>query len=122
MDLTASPNFIKMSPFGSRVVGCAKEDSDYDYLVLVRNRPHTDDPMVVGFEPDSGDPLYGQFFSSWRKDNVNLVFTDSEGFFNATLEAVDFCTKYKVFDKADRCRLHEAFREHLVYKDSMWGW
>lgn len=117
MDLATPLDFIKISPFGSRAVGCAKEDSDYDYLVLVRKRPSHGDAIVSGFSVDDKNALYGPIFSSWRKDNVNLVFTDSEDFFNVTLEATEFCAKHKVFDKADRIRVHESFREHIFTKE-----
>jgi hypothetical protein len=30
-----------------------------------------------------------------------------------TLEASDFCKKYEVFDKADRCKVHGAFRDQI---------
>ena len=107
--------FTKVAPFGSRVVGCATDKSDYDYLILVRERPTTDDMADTGFKPDVDDPLYGKDFSSWRSDNVNLVFTDSESYFDATIEACEFCRKYKVYDKADRCKVHEYFRDAVKY-------
>ena len=108
-------SFICIIPFGSRVVGCATEKSDYDYLVLVPQRPCLVDMEGTGFYPDADDPLYGEDFSSWRKDNVNLVFTDSVEHFNATMEARDFCKNYKVYDKADRCLIHEKFRDAAKY-------
>lgn len=119
MELLKHKNVKKVLPFGSRVVGCANENSDYDYLVLVGVKPSLECPEVKDFMPDSDDPLYGFYFSSWRKGDINLVFTDSEDFFNATEEALNFCIKYKVYDKKDRCRVHEAFREHLILKDTL---
>ena len=80
---------LKVALFGSRVVGCAKEGSDYDYLVLVKKRPVFDsDWSGLGFEPDTMDPLYGVDFSSWRKGNINLVFTDNPDYFKVTLESL----------------------------------
>jgi hypothetical protein len=105
--------YTNMAPFGSRVVGCATEKSDYDYLVLVHQRPSTRDMQYTGFKPDASDPSYGRYFSSWRKDDVNLVFTDSVEYFNATVDACEFCKKYKVYDKADRCMIHEKFRDAI---------
>ena len=32
---------LNIALFGSRAVGCAKGNSDFDYLVLVKNRPCT---------------------------------------------------------------------------------
>jgi predicted nucleotidyltransferase len=105
--------YTSMAPFGSRVVGCATEKSDYDYLVLVHRRPSTRDMDYTGFYPDADNPLYGTYFSSWRKDDVNLIFTDSAEYFNATVDACEFCKKYKVYDKADRCMIHEKFRDAI---------
>ena len=104
---------LNVALFGSRAVGCAKENSDYDYLVLVKERPCTNSGWydIYGFRPDGGDPLYGEDLSSWRKGNVNLVFTDDPDYYRVTLEASEFCKRYRVFDKADRCRVHEAFRD-----------
>jgi len=77
----------------------------------------------TGFIPDSSDPIYGVDFSSWRNETgINLVFTDSEDYFNATIEACEFCTKYKVFDKADRCRVHEAFRNAVKFESNERDW
>ena len=103
---------LNVALFGSRAVGCAKENSDYDYLVLVKERPCTNSGWfdIYGFRPDVDDPLYGVDFSSWRKDNINLISTDDPEHFRVTLEASEFCKKYKVFDKDDRCKVHEAFR------------
>jgi len=110
--------FKEMAPFGSRWVGCATEDSDYDYLVLVPARPGMGCMEGTGFTPDSTDPLYGEDFSSWKNGKINLVFTDSKTYYDATLEARDFCTKYKVYDKVDRCAVHEAYRGAAKYKQT----
>ena len=107
---------LNVALFGSRAVGCAKEDSDYDYLVLVRERTCSNcDWIKRGFTPDTQDPLYGVDFSSWRKGDTNLVFTDNLDYFKVTLEASEFCKKYKVFDKADRCKVHESFRDQQKF-------
>ena len=108
---------LNVALFGSRAVGCAKENSDYDYLVLVKGRPCTNSVWydIYGFEPDVDDPLYGVDFSSWRKDNINLIFTDNPEYFKATLGASEFCKKYQVFDKDDRCKVHKAFRDQRKF-------
>ena len=105
-----------MAPFGSRFIGCAEEDSDYDFLVLVDMRPSLHDMRSTNFCPDADDPLYGTYFSSWKDEakQVNLVFTDDKEYYKATLEARDFCKKYRVFDKSDRCKVHESFRDALI--------
>lgn len=102
--------------FGSRFVGCATADSDYDYLVLVDHKPGTDSIFsALGFEPDTLDPAYGVDFSSWRKGNVNFVFTTDRGYFDATMEAAEFCRKYAICDKGDRIRVHESFRDKYKF-------
>jgi predicted nucleotidyltransferase len=107
---------LNVALFGSRAVGCAKENSDFDYLVLVKSHSCTKSEWVeLGFEPDVEDPLYGEDFSSWRKGNINLVFTENPDYFKVTLEASDFCKKYEVFDKVDRCKVHEAFRDQQKF-------
>ena len=111
----AKCNFITMEPFGSRVVGCATAHSDYDYLVLVPERPSLAQMEGSGFLPDCEDPLYGLDFSSWKNGKTNLVFTDSKVYFDATVEACAFCTKYEVFDKEDRCNLHEVYRSSAKF-------
>lgn len=108
--------FKKLQPFGSRVVGCATKDSDYDYLVLVEYRPTTLGMEGTDFFPDTDNPLYGMDFSSWRSGKVNLVFTNSEDYYNATIAALEFCTKYKVYDKQDRCHIHEVYRDATKFR------
>lgn len=103
--------FKEVRPFGSRVVGCATDTSDYDFLVLVQYRPSLEDMSGTGFTPDATDPLYGPDFSSWKNGEVNLVFTNSKEYFDATMEACAFCTKYRVYDKDDRCKIHGVFRD-----------
>ena len=111
MEEILKKSFVReFAPYGSRVVGCAKEDSDYDYIVYCTARPTSADMEDTGFEPDSTDPLYGDDFSSWRKGKVNLVFTDKYSFYKASLEACEFCKEYRVWDKEDRCKVHKAFR------------
>jgi predicted nucleotidyltransferase len=107
---------LNVALFGSRAVGCANESSDFDYLVLVKERPCLNLKWSdLGFVPDVADPLYGVDFSSWRKGNINLVFTDNPDYFKVTLEASEFCKRYEVFDKADRCKVHEAFRDQQKF-------
>ena len=110
MQALTQSNFKAMEPFGSRVVGCATEHSDYDYLVLVPQRPDGRQMEGTGFVPDAEDPMYGPDFSSWKNGKINLIFTDSKDYFDATVEACAFCKKYKVYDKVDRCKVHEAYR------------
>jgi len=111
-EVLVATNCSSATDFGSQYVGCANEDSDIDYLLLVPSRPQEKDLQPLGWYPDSTDPLYGDDFSSWRNvlSNVNLVFTDKPGYYKASLYAATFCKKYKVFNKADRIKLHEAFR------------
>lgn len=102
---------LNAAMFGSRVVGCATDTSDYDYLVLVENRKETLPWWDMGFKPDIKSPLYSEDFSSWNRESINLVITDDKDYFDVTLEATWFCKKYKVFDKTERCKIHEAFRD-----------
>tara|TARA_R110002110_G_scaffold133494_2_gene315861 strand:+ start:2522 stop:2893 length:372 start_codon:yes stop_codon:yes gene_type:complete len=118
IDALTRCNFKEMQPFGSRVVGCAKEDSDYDYLVLVPQRPSFENLEGTGFIPDAEDPLYGLDFSSWKKGKINLVFTTSKGYFDATIKACSFCKTYKVYDKTERCALHETYRNAAKWIDT----
>ena len=119
--LAKDRNVIQVAPFGSRVVGCSDEGSDWDYLVLVKLRPDTFwmDRVCPGFLPDANGPMYGPDFSSWRKDDVNLVFTEDRGFFKQGVEATKFCRKYKIYDKADRCKVHESFRDAVKFKSTL---
>ena len=118
-EVLKKPWVRKVEPFGSRVIGCATENSDYDYLVLATHRPSTSDLEGTGFVPDAKDPLYGVDFSSWKRGDVNLVFTDSEQYFQSTIEACVFCKKYKVYNKQDRCTLHKVFRDAVKYNTSV---
>ena len=102
--------FKELAPFGSRVVGCATEHSDYDYLVLVSHRPDGRQMEGTGFIPDAEDPMYGPDFSSWKNGKTNVIFTDSKDYFDATMEACAFCKEYEVYDKVDRCKVHDAYR------------
>lgn len=109
-ELYRSGPVLSYATFGSRYIGCASEDSDYDWLLLVKDWPKPTD--ILGYEPDAAfdDYYVGSGFRSYRKGDVNLVFTTSESFFHSTKKARDFCYKYQVFDKVDRIMIHDAIR------------
>lgn len=112
LKILAKLDIISMRLFGSRAVGCAKEDSDYDYLVLVEEFPKLSFLKGLGLEQDAPtEEVYNTaVFRSWRFGDINIVFTEDLSHYEATTEACDFCKKHKIYDKSDRIAVHEMFR------------
>lgn len=112
LKILAKLDVISMRLFGSRAVGCAKEDSDYDYLVLVEEIPKLSFLKELGLEQDAKTPdvYLKSGFTSWRFGDINLVFTDDPSHYETTIDACVFCKKYEIYDKADRIKVHEMFR------------
>ncbi|MBN04493.1 hypothetical protein [Ponticaulis sp.] len=97
---------------GSRSIRhAATPDSDYDFLVITRQRIPEVINGELGFELDSGgahyDPSEGQF-NSWRKDRVNLIATDDQRFAKRFLAANEAAKRIGLLRREDRVTLFEA--------------
>ena len=73
----------QMIPTGSQFFGDASEDSDIDFVLLVNNFKDITAKLDKPWKICGDDETYeaGEFFIV-RKDDVNLIFTDSENLFN----------------------------------------
>jgi len=49
-------------------------------------------------------------FSSFRKDNYNVILIREPTEYYSFLGAFHICKKYKIFDKTDRVAVHEGMR------------
>ena len=91
--------------FGSRTIeGAAREDSDYDFMLLTGY----DGPtvrLVVELTKEgfvlSGDEEYGPL-QSWRKGELNLVTTNDSRIYDGHRKANAVCKFLKVTDKSQR--------------------
>jgi hypothetical protein len=122
LDRLGIPFASRMYHFGSRTIpGAAREDSDWDYMVLLR------EPLTVDTREDlrslgmqfSIEQYEGRLIESWRKDEMNIVFTTSQEVFDLQKLANDLCVRLGVTDKQSRCDIFGA----VVYQNRTWeGW
>lgn len=109
--VTQRLNVIEWLKVGSTVT-CdpAPENTDIDYLILVKERD-AGAVSALGFDLDCGgshyEPSEGEF-NSWRKENINLIVTDSRWFFNQFALATHVAKKLNLLNKADRITLFQA--------------
>lgn len=97
---------------GSRSIRrAATPDSDWDFLVISRQRLPELFDNELGYKLDTGashyDPSEGQF-NSWRKGQVNLVATDDMLFAKRFLAANAAAQRLGLKRRIDRVTLFEA--------------
>lgn len=98
-------------PVGSRTIdGAARDDSDYDFLVLSKDRiPDVFDEL--GYDLLSGgthyDPSEGRF-NSWRLGFVNFIATDEIEFVKRFLVANEAAKRMSLKSRNDRVTLFQA--------------
>lgn len=116
----------KFEPVGSRVTcNPPPEDTDADYLCLIDRGPNAatfynllhDNGFVNESILPTGEQKYGEMmreeddiFESWRKDEVNIILTYSDSFFNKFMAASDVCRHLNLMNKEDRVMVFEAVR------------
>lgn len=102
---------IKAQRVGSTVVcNPAPQNTDTDIIMLVKDRQ----PSVMsslGFDLDTGgahyEPSEGQF-NSWRKDELNVIVTDCEVFYEKFIFASRISKALNLLKKEDRIKLFQA--------------
>ncbi len=116
LDLLAKekPKFIlkKFEFVGSRVTcSPAPTATDYDILVLVENIDQATEVLVneweiQGYMIDPSLQPENRFLST-KKDEINLIITQSETFYNKFLLATSIAKLFNLLDKEDRVRLFQ---------------
>ena len=90
--------------------------TDIDVLVLVKERDAST-LGKLGFDLENGgahyEPSEGDF-NSWRRGDLNLIVTDSLGFYNAFFLATKVAKTLNLLRKEDRVTLFQAvlYRRH----------
>jgi hypothetical protein len=99
-------------PVGSRVTcNPPPSDTDEDWLVHVL---HVDTEALVaaGFKQDGSPQFYAGNdnggFRSWRRDELNVITTQSAEFFWRFVTATDLAKRFNLLAKADRIALFQA--------------
>lgn len=110
-ELEKHPQVKKVMRVGS-TVSCnpAPENTDIDYLVLVKGRASSLD-FLSGYNLDNDNSHYEPSegdFNSWRKDNINLIITDSVFFFEKFKLATELAKHFNLLEKKDRIKLFQA--------------
>ena len=85
-------------------------DTDIDVLILLKERDRGFlsglgfylDNTSIHYEPNDG------VFNSWRRENFNLIVTDSTDFFDAFVVATKVARKFNLLKKEDRIILFQA--------------
>lgn len=100
------------SATGSRVICDPMPiDSDYDFLVYDSSRnPLAKDLAALGFA-EEGEALYpGQsnVFTSWRRDDLNLIVTCDPDFSQKHRLATALCKRLNLLQKPDRIAVFQA--------------
>lgn len=67
----------RVAAVGSKLICGA--GNDYDFLALLDDEKTG--PVKLGFEPDLETQLYDSVFTSWRKDDVNLLVTTDPSYY-----------------------------------------
>lgn len=118
--------YRKVLHTGSRVIGGAHEDSDDDYVLL--STPELVQPLEKilleeGFYhggsleyDDTGKPKIVDFLSL-KKDNLNLILTNRDDFFDDFDKATRLAKKLRLVNKEDRVTLFKAIRDKIFPGD-----
>lgn len=103
-----------VEPVGSRVTcSPAPVDTDEDYLCLVPDEDGASAHLeAMGFTQDGMPEFYtgndAGGFRSFRRGDVNVVTTNSQGFFNQFMTATELAKRFNLLEKADRIALFQA--------------
>lgn len=109
---TIGDQCIRLCPVGSRVT-CdpAPADTDEDWLALVSS----DVAAVLtdqGFKQDGSPEFYtgndNGGFRSWRRDELNIITTESSEFFDLFRTATYLAKRFNLLRKAERITLCQA--------------
>jgi hypothetical protein len=85
-------------------------DTDLDILILTNDFPVLRISLdICGFVPDLGYEKLDKRFESFRREEVNLIVTESRGFFERFCEAARICKELNVKSKEHRILIHNLF-------------
>lgn len=108
----------EITSVGSRVTcSPAPTDTDRDFLVLVEGRDwgnlwgalERDKWKVDGSLPVNAEPWDASVrFSSFKRDECNLICTDAPDFHRRFLAATAIAKRFNLLEKADRIALFQA--------------
>lgn len=86
-------------------------DTDEDWLVLVGENPEKE-MSDAGYVREGGPNFYtgndNGGFISWRKEETNVITTQSEEFFDRFMTATYLAKRFNLKRKADRIALFQA--------------
>lgn len=98
---------------GSRAIGCAQEDSDWDFVVY---ECFPFDAQSIGLVTGGDVSLTKRMlehppqFTSLRIGNVNLIVDHrGEDVLANWAAATDYCLENRVFDKQERIKVFDSF-------------
>jgi hypothetical protein len=98
------------SPTGSRYI-CNPPimDTDDDYLIYAGHDPETIKRILnAGFITDSDLNYQSSFFTSFRRDKINLIVTHDLSFYANHIRATQLCKKLNLLKKSDRIAVFQA--------------
>lgn len=110
---------IAWQPVGSRVTcSPAPANTDQDYLVLVGDDAMEfislmqgygfDVELGEGYAEDALNSGEDNRFQSYRMDDINLIATVDEGFYDRFVAATSVAKRFNLLEKADRIALFQA--------------
>jgi hypothetical protein len=113
--------FIKVAETGSRFIcNPPPMDTDQDYICLVKDLRETD-VLVTEEKYERGGSIWPECennFFSYKRDDTNLIITESEEFFNKFVAATSVAKHLNLLNKEDRVHLFQAVLYGNPIKDS----
>ena len=104
----------KISLVGSRKIPAVTSPKDYDFLVLCRRRKskikklRRDGYVLEAGQKSCYGHLFLERFVSLRKDDINIILTDSPKFYADFITATKVCIALNLVDRVDRVKVHKA--------------
>lgn len=106
----------KYFPTGSRII-CDPPvlDTDIDYVILVENKNKFEKEIFqIGFRDSSHNTLCNYLnikseFNSYKRDQINLIITESESFYNKFFTFTNEARLRNLTKKSDRVALCKSF-------------
>lgn len=106
---------VEVTPVGSRV-SCnpPPTDTDEDFLILCKDKKQLANlvSIIVGEMEQEGNKHYdgasARGFTSWRKDDLNLIVTRNKSFAKKFKTATKIATKLNLMQKSDRVMLFQG--------------
>ena len=94
---------IRQFPTGSRVTTHAAAESDYDYVVFVRNASEAHEALLgAGWSVCGNDEYENDRYLAYRKGEVNLLVSDDRVYIAAMEAATTLLRALNLPNKQDR--------------------